>query len=209
MEELRLQGEKLTPQHLFLKDKQGWTPLHEAATAGHLDQVALLFKASGETFSLQHLIHPFIQGDGGNWTLLHAAAWNGHLDQVGEILNASGEKLSAEHLLMKGQGGWTPLSSAAKYNHLDQIFVPALWRGRLGEMIKLWEKVPPENQEGHDFKKIIEEALLLSVASAPKVEATNFSQATRAAAPAPLEASPTKTRSFLSRFWPNTTERSQ
>ena len=86
-----------------VKDNDGWTPLHIAASEGHLDQIP------GVTAELLANVK-----DNDGWTPLHKAAENGHLDQVPGV--TVGFLAS-----VKDNGGKTPLHYATDYNHLAQI----------------------------------------------------------------------------------------
>ena len=86
-------------------DNEGLTPLHFAASNGHMNIVKYI---------AEHLEDKNPSTNDG-WTPLHSAAYDGHL----EIF-----KCIAEHLDDKNPAtndGWTPLHSAAQEGHLEVV----------------------------------------------------------------------------------------
>jgi hypothetical protein len=67
-----------TLAHFLIKNEADVTPLHRAATTGHLDQVTEVLKAFGERLAVEHL---FIESDDGH-TPFGLAALYSHLDHI-------------------------------------------------------------------------------------------------------------------------------
>ena len=97
------------------KDEDSETPLHEAASKGHLDVVKALLAKGAEVDAKNKY---------GKTPLLFAA-WHDHLDVVKALLS-KGAEVNAK--TKDGSAcwfgcGWTPLHYAAKYGHLDVVNV--------------------------------------------------------------------------------------
>ena len=88
----------VTPECIHETNKNGWTPLHQAAFSGERDMLDALIKAGGKIDETDH------DGD----TPVHYAAVQGELDCV-LLLAAAGAKLE-----VKDNDGETPMNVAHK-----------------------------------------------------------------------------------------------
>jgi hypothetical protein len=149
----------LTLDHLLLKIADGNTPLHRLTAWRQLNQATKILNASGEKLRLEH----FLIQDKEGVTPLHWAMANDDLTQVVETLKGSGEKLDSKHFLIEDKEGNTPLTWAAMNRSLSPLFNPSQWVGRVGEMQRLWEQVPKENQGQIDYEALRNEAIQQSV----------------------------------------------
>jgi len=94
---------KNNPDLVFSKNKEGVTPLHEAAACGRKDIAQLLLVGKAEVDAK----------DNARNTSLHFAARNGHKD-LAEVLLANGADVNAKDI-----DGETPLLNATWFNHRD------------------------------------------------------------------------------------------
>jgi hypothetical protein len=93
------------PQDINARGGYHGTPLHAAASAGHVDVSSLL---------IDHLRDADIDIRGiWNQTPLHRAARQGHLE-IGQRLLDRGANVNA-----RDESGWTPLHSAAMHGHVE------------------------------------------------------------------------------------------
>ena len=105
------------PESRIKDGHNGLTPMHLAATNGHLEVVQLIK-------SKIDIANP---ANGKGWTILHSAALNGQLEIIKEISNNLEDKNPAA----KGYASRTPLHLAAVSGHL--------------EIIKYYYKIIPDN----------------------------------------------------------------
>ncbi len=195
-EALRAAGDEFSIGDFLITNNRGQTPLHWGACTGHLDQVITALPACGEKLSLKH----FLVKDHSGYTPFHSAVQTGHLDQMVGILKASGETIPWESFLIKDDMDRTPLSETFGPGRLGEVFTPSLWMGRVGDMMKLWQHVPKEHHEDIPFDALRNEALQLSIESAPRMDMKAFSEAIRATvAPLPTPSFPTASDSLTRR----------
>jgi len=88
-----------------IRDKDGKTPLHNAAYLGHVAVAKLLLEHGAD-------IHA---RDNANWTPLHFAASGGHVDVVRLLLEHGADPN------IKDKNGYTPLHWAASGGHVDVV----------------------------------------------------------------------------------------
>ncbi|CAG7848416.1 SubName: Full=Uncharacterized protein {ECO:0000313/EMBL:CCA71703.1} [Serendipita indica DSM 11827] len=86
--------------------RTGLTPLHGAASRGHLDIVQWLVECTGAIVSIE---------DKEGETSLHKAAQNGHLPVVEFLISAGADPNCADH------DGWTPAHIACSKGYLDIV----------------------------------------------------------------------------------------
>lgn len=159
-------------------NEKGDTPLHVAAMWRHLDQVDAAFRQEGEALSPDDLL----VGNKGGTTPWHEAAEHAALDALVEVFRESGAVFSLKYWLADDRRGRTVLDRAADSACLDQVFAPSLWKGRLGEMVQLWERVREEDRQQVDFERVSSEVALTS---RPRWRPAAFRGAARPSIPLP------------------------
>jgi ankyrin repeat protein len=116
-------------------DKDGWLPLHAAATRGSVRAIRALVP----------LVEDINAGGLGHLTALHSAAANGHGDSL-RVLLEHGAKPD-----VRDDNGWTPLHSAAVNGHAEAVRL--LLEGGADINARLayeWTGLHLAAQEGHD-----------------------------------------------------------
>jgi hypothetical protein len=88
-----------------VRDEYGSTPLHKAASRGHVDIARLL---------LEYGADPNVRDEYG-WTPLHNAAYRGHVDVVAHLLERGADPN------IQNKDGSTPLHKAASRGHVDVV----------------------------------------------------------------------------------------
>ncbi|XP_052239797.1 protein phosphatase 1 regulatory subunit 12A-like isoform X3 [Dreissena polymorpha] len=102
--------------NINITDKNGYTPLHQAAVNGHRDIVEALLKADAE---------PGLEDNQG-CTPVHLASWSGNPEIVMQLLNAGTQPESAVEPVQvnhQNKNGDTALHSAAQYGHVAVVDV--------------------------------------------------------------------------------------
>ena len=131
------------------KDKNGDTPLHEAAFMDHSDVAALLLANKADINA---------KGKDGD-TPLHVAAAKGHKD-VAELLLTKGADVNP-----KNNNGWTPLSLCApvttktlqNYYNLTQMAGRFwVWRGRV-KVKRMWRNCCASTAATNKIKAVVPE----------------------------------------------------
>ncbi len=113
-----------------IRDKDGKTPLHNAAYLGHVAVAKLLLEHGAD-------IHA---RDNANWTPLHWAAYKGHFDVARLLLERGADPT------VKNRDGKTPLDLAKKagYDGVVSVIEEWLWRGwALSRQREAAEVLPP------------------------------------------------------------------
>ncbi|KAG6336356.1 hypothetical protein ID866_2751 [Astraeus odoratus] len=145
-----LQGGEVEPFALAndASSRTGFTPLHSAASRGHLDVVRWLIEEcgampdledrEGETALHKAALHghvPIIKyllpdkadvhaRDADGWTALHNACSKGYLDIVRWLCESGGATNEVDGIKgvdLPSNGGWTPLMNAASKGHLPVV----------------------------------------------------------------------------------------
>ncbi len=131
VEAVRVRLEK-DPGLIRSRDKDGYTILHRAAQAGHLQLVELLIAKGAPVDIRSH--------DGNNRTPLHLAASENQIDTV-TLLLEKGADIDARG---KGKGerygGWNALTFAAWNNHKGMVEL-LIRKGAAVKTIALWHAV--------------------------------------------------------------------
>ena len=98
-----------SPRDPNVVNKYGFTPLHDAASSGHVGPAQLLLEAGAE-LEAQNTGTPIF-----GLVPLHVAASRGHLDVVRAVVEAGADKDPTTSF------GATPLHLAAAHGHLDIV----------------------------------------------------------------------------------------
>ena len=146
-------------------DMPDWKPvigLGLKKTWDHIDDVADILKMQGQALSLQHL--RLESGATGETCLIKAARF-GKFDKVLAMLHENGERLELSDLLPKDDQSACVLDELIATDQLKTLLRPDMWTGRVGDLGKLWEKLPvaKQNEMRAEFKAAHTEANLLSL----------------------------------------------
>lgn len=105
---------------------------------GEAADVDTRLKSRGDRLRKEDIF--LIDGDG-ETVLDNSRTWD-HFDKIASILQKNGEQFTAADFKFSRGDGKTPLARAGEFSKLDKVFSPALWKGRIDEMMALWDSVP-------------------------------------------------------------------
>lgn len=102
----------------------------------------------------------FFADEQGDNMFYYASAWK-NFDEIVEMVSKGGERFEVEDFFKQNGNRPSVLKRAQENGAMDKVFTPAIWEGRLTEMMGLWSRLKPiEKQEvGLDeFAHIVEAA---------------------------------------------------
>ena len=78
-----------------------------------------------------------------------------HFDGIIQILRNNGERLCLADFERERAGNRSLFDSALQNSRISTIFTSKIWRGRMGEMMALWDKVPDDKRSGVDMTALL------------------------------------------------------
>ena len=127
--------------------------LRSAVKGGDYKEISKKFAAGGDHMRADDVFLPDSYGD---HMLDTREAWDNFEKLVTE-LDSHGERLEMRHFLQKNHECKSALEEALIVNQARKIFTAKVWRGRMPEMLALYEHIPMEKRKDVPLDDVLKE----------------------------------------------------